>query len=196
MFALCALVMTTLLVNHPTDGAEASHQLRDALVHGGFIVTQCILLIGFTIWSRRSGSSRVPVVVGMVCFCVGSGALMASMLLDGFVSPALALRFAGDPDTARVLLSFGGTVIRFLMPWGLALQLAAMLSWSLVLITQAGVSRVVGAVGVVCAIAVPTGAAFMSLSAHLILGTLLVQVVWYLGLAVSLVYETRVPASS
>jgi len=192
VFALCAVAMTTLLVNHPADGLEANHQLQDALVHGGFIVTQCILLVGFTIWSRLLGAGRVPVVVGMVSFCVGSGALMASMLLDGFVAPALAVRFAANPDTGRVLLTFCGTVIRFLMPWGLALQLTAMLSWSSVLLTGAGVSRIVGAVGVVCAVAVPAAfVSFMHLSAHLIYGAFLVQVVWYLGLAGSLVYESR-----
>jgi hypothetical protein len=198
VFALCAVAMGALLLTHPAGSAgsfadmvkaEASHQLRDALVHGGFMVTECVLMVGFTIWSRLLGANRVPVVVGMVAFCVGAGALLASMILDGFVSPALAIRFGGDLDTARVLLSFCGTVIRFLMPMGLALQCVAILSWSSVLLGSTGVTRGVGMVGVVFAVAVPLLAlAFMNLSAHLILGAIVVQVMWYLGLAVALAY--------
>jgi acyl-coenzyme A thioesterase PaaI-like protein len=95
---------TTLLVNYPSGAAgtfadtlraEASHQLADALVHGGFIITLCALMVCFTIWSRMLGSQRVAVLIGMVSFCVGCGTLIASMILDGFVTPALAARFVG-----------------------------------------------------------------------------------------------------
>src|SRR5580698_3479777 len=102
-FAVCALATAGLLLSHP-DGAagsladmvtaEAAHQLRDGLVHGGFIVTQCVLIVCFAIASRMLGSDRTAVVVGMVLFCVGAGLLIGSMILDGFVSPALAVRFA------------------------------------------------------------------------------------------------------
>jgi hypothetical protein len=199
-FAMCATATATLLVNHPSGAAgtfadtlrtQASHQLADALVHGGFILTLCALMVCFTIWSRMLGSHRVAVVVGMVSFCAGCGALLASMILDGFVSPALAARFvAADPaeglGVARPLLILCGTLIRFLMPWGLALQSVAMFSWSLVLLRMGGIARAVGTLGVICAVTVLTVfLAFTKLSAHLLPAVILVHVFWYAGLAVS-----------
>ena len=205
-FALCGTATAALLVNHPSGAAgtfadtlraEASHQLADALVHGGFIITLCALMVCFTIWSRMLGSQRVAVVVGMVSFCVGCGTLIASMILDGFVSPALAARFVGAGSAeglamARPLLILCGTLIRFLMPWGLALQSVAMFSWSLVLLRMGGIARVAGVFGVVSAVTVLTVfLAFANLSGHVLLGVLLVHVIWYAGIAVSLAHTGR-----
>jgi len=205
-FALCATATATLLVNHPSGAAgtfadtlrsEASRQLTDALVHGGFIVTLCALMVCFTIWSRMLGSQRVAVVVGMVSFCVGCGTLIASMILDGFVLPALAARFVGadaaqGADVARPLFILCGTLIRFLMPWGLALQSVAMFSWSQILLRMGGTARAAGVFGAVCAVTVLTVfVAFTNLSAHILLGTILIHVIWYAGLAVSLAREGK-----
>jgi hypothetical protein len=178
-FAVCALTMAALLAGHSTG--------NPGVVHGGFIVTQCVLMVCFVIWSRMLGSQRVAVVVGMVMFCVGCGALIGSMLLDGFVSPALEARYAGDLGSARILLSFCGTVIRFLMPLGLMLQSVAILSWSSVLVQEAGMTRVVGVFGVICAVTVlGLFLPFINLTAHVVFGAIVLQVGWYLGLAASL----------
>jgi len=205
-FAVCAVATGTLLASHPSGGggsfaerlkAEGANQVSDAFVHGGFIVTLCALMVCFAIWSRMLVRmldwARVPVIVAMVTFCVGCGGLMASMVVDGFASPAIAARFAaaGDPDSlanAKVLLIFCGTLIRILMPLGLAMQAAAMLSWSWVLVNAAGWSRAVGVFGAVCAIAsLILLLAFTDLSARLLPAVILMQVIWYCGLAALLV---------
>jgi hypothetical protein len=199
-FAVCAVATATVLANHPGGGggsfadslkAEARNQLSDAVVHGGFIVTQCVLIVCFVLWSRLLGSARVAVVVGMVAFCVGCGALIASMILDGFVSPALAVRFVGtdSPDNlvmARTLLVFCGTSIRFLIPLGIAFQSVAMLSWSSALLTRsAGRRRAVGIFGSVCAVVLIVAllAAPAKLMTHVLLAGIGVLALWYLGLA-------------
>lgn len=146
-FAFCSFATLTLLANHPAGGghtivelmrAEASHQLADALVHGGFILTLSALIVCFVFLSRELGLGRVPAVIGLVTFSIGCGALMASMILDGLVIPALAQRFTATSgsDTliqASTLFIFAGTVIRFLMPMGLLFQAVAILSWSVLL---------------------------------------------------------------
>jgi hypothetical protein len=58
------------------------------------------------------------VVIGLVTFCVGCGAIMASTVQDGFVIPAPAQRFTGTTNSdaliqANTLLMFSGTLIRF-----------------------------------------------------------------------------------
>jgi len=53
---------------------------------------------------------------------------------------------------ARPLLILCGTLIRFLMPWGLALQSVAMFSWSLVLLRMGGIARAAGVFGAASAV--------------------------------------------
>ena len=110
-FTLCALSSLTLLANHPSGSPgsfadlikdEAAHQVIDGVVHGGFVVTLVALVICFVLLSRFLGLAKTPVVIGLVCFCVGCGALIASMVLDGFATPTIAVRFAAQASMADV----------------------------------------------------------------------------------------------
>jgi hypothetical protein len=205
-FALCALATATLLAIHPSGSggsfadllrAEARNQLIDGVVHGGFIVTLSVLIVCFVLWSRLLGTERVAAVVGLVAFCVGCGGLIASMLLDGFAVPAIAVRFAGaaSPDdlaTARTLLIFCGTLIRFLMPLGVLFQTAAMLSWSSILVAGGWPRRAVGVCGSVSAVVLIIAllVAPAKLTTHLLMMSIGLQVIWYLGLAALLTRRT------
>ena len=198
-FALCALATLTLLANHPNGSAhnladfikeEAHNQFIDGLVHGGFIVTQGALSVCFLLLSRRLGSDRLPVVIAVLAFLIGCGALMASMILDGFASPAIAVRLAGTDSAdnllmAKTLLIFLGTLIRFLMPMGILLQSVAILAWSAVIARGRGLPRAVGVFGLVAAIALIVGllAAPVTMATHVLLGGILLQATWYLALA-------------
>jgi hypothetical protein len=198
-FALCALASLTLLASHPNGGARsladfikdaARDQYIDAFVHGGFIVTLGALIVCFTFLSRCLGSARAAVVIGLVSFSIGSGALMASMILDGFVTPAIAARFAGTDSadnllTAKTLLIFLGTLIRFLMPIGMLLQSLAMFSWSSVIVRGRGLQRVVGAFGLAAALSLIVSllTAPATMAAHVLLGGIALQAIWYFVLA-------------
>jgi hypothetical protein len=195
-FTVCALASLTLLANHPNGSPgsfadlikdEAAHQVVDGVIHGGFVITLVALLICFVILSRLIGLAKTPVVIGLVCFCVGCGALMASMVLDGFVTPAIAVRFAGTDDLqpAKTLFILVGTLIRFLMPMGLLFQFIAMLSWSWAIVRGPGLARAVGLLGSVVAI-FPIVAIFATptaMAAHVILGGVALQAIWYLAIA-------------
>jgi hypothetical protein len=195
-FTLCALASLALLANHPSGSPgsfadlikdEAAHQVIDGVVHGGFSITLVVLIICFVFLSRLLGIAKSSVVIGLVCFCTGCGALIASMVLDGFVTPAIAVRFAGTGDLqpAKTLFILVGTLIRFLMPMGLLFQFVAMLSWSWAIVKGSGLARAVGLLGSVVAIflivaifATPT-----AMAAHVILGGLALQAIWYLAIA-------------
>ena len=198
-FIACALATLTLLANHPMVGArtivdlieaESRNQFVDGLVHGGFIVVLSMLVVCFALFARFLDSTRVGVVTGLVTFCVGCGALMASMLLDGFVIPAIATRFAGtvdaaDLNTAETLFILCDTLIGFLLPMGLLFQAAAMLSWSAVIVRARGWRLAVGVFGgiagallIVSILAVPP-----RLGQHVLLGAIALQSVWYVALA-------------
>ena len=203
-FALCALATLALLASHPAPAGhglvdlineEARHRVRDAMVHGGFIVTLATLLVCFTFFSRRLGMERVPVVAGLVAYCIGCGALMLSMLIDGFAVPAIATRLSDAPGgvdlrSAQTSFLLCGTLVRFLMPLGLLFQAAAMLAWSAVIVRDAGWRRAVGAFGVAAALFLGTAllAAPPMLEQHLLLGGIVLECLWYLALA-GLLYD-------
>ena len=202
--ALCALATLALLASHPAPAghglvdlinAEARDRVRDAMVHGGFIVILATLLVCFTFFSRRLGMERVPVVAGLVAYCIGCGALMLSMLIDGFAVPAIATRFSdapggGDLKSAETSFLLCGTLVRFLMPLGLLFQAAAMLAWSAVIVRDAGWRRAVGICGVAAALFLGTAllAAPPMLEQHLFLGGIVLECLWYLALA-GLLYD-------
>ena len=198
-FGLCALAMPTLLATHPRGGAgslaavlkdEAHDVLTDGLVHGGFIVTLAALVVCFVLLSRRLGSARLPVTIGLTAFCIGAGLLIASMILDGFVTPALAVRFADTASAenltmARALLIFSGTVIRFLMPIGMLFQSAAMVAWSVIIVKHPRLGGSVGAFGLLAGLAliVALPAVPSALMPHVLLAGIALQAIWYLALA-------------
>ena len=155
------IASVVLLASHPDSGAvhdfagvlkaEAADQLMDAIVHGGFIVVLAIELFCYALFSARLKSSQAAATAGLVFFGVGAAFLSASMLLDGLVTPALAAKYLAVPqkiEFAKSLFALVGTLIRFLMPIGLAFQSAAVAAWGLALFTSR-TSRVAGTFGVV-----------------------------------------------
>jgi hypothetical protein len=198
-FAFCSLATLTLLAYHPMPAghaladiiqAEARDQLVDGLVHGGFIATLSVLIVCFALLSRALGMERVAVVAGLVAFCVGCGALMGSMIVDGFVIPAIAVRLGvmGTADglgKAETLFILCGTLIRFLMPMGLLFQGAAMLSWSSAIVGSRGWRLAVGVFGLTGGILVTGGmlAPLPRLREHILLGGIVILAVWYLAIA-------------
>ena len=198
-FALCALATLALMANHPGGGShgfadllkdEANNHFIDGLVHGGFIVILAALTVCFVFLSRWLGTASAPVVIGLVFFFIGSGALMASMILDGFATPAIAARFAGDLSaenllTAKTLFILLGTLIRFLMPMGLLFQSVAIFSWSSVFVRRPGLSRAVGVFGMAAALSLFIALVMVpaAMASHVLLGGIILQAMWYFSLA-------------
>lgn len=198
-FFLCGLASLVLLANHPAGTArdfagvlreEAANKVKDGIVHGGFIFVLAALIVCFVLLAQRLGTRRTPVVVTLVAFCVGCAALMASMLVDGLVIPALAARFIGveAPEqlaAAKALFVFAGTLISFLMPLGIAFQSVAMLALGGLLF--AGPPRRPGAgiaglaFGALILALVTLAPA--SLAAHVLLGSIVLTAVWYFVVA-------------
>jgi hypothetical protein len=210
--ALCSMATFALLLSHPGGGArtftellqaEARDQLTAAMVHGGFMVTLGALLVCFVFLCRYLGAGRIPVVLGFVAFCVGSGVLMASMLVDGFVTPAIAVRFSGltapaDVASAQTLIVMCSTLIRFLMPTGIIFQGIAMLGFSWTLLGRGGLARAAGIYGLVAGVilcgALPVVP--LRMSAHALLIAILLQAAWYFMLSLVVFGTRRVPELS
>jgi hypothetical protein len=197
-FAFCGLASLALLANHPSGAAhdfagvlreEAANQRLDGIVHGGFIFVLAALIVCFLLLARRLGAGRLLVTVTLVTFCIGSAALMASMLVDGLVIPAVAARYVGvdapeNVAAAKALFVFAGTLISFLMPLGIAFQSLSLLSLGGLLIAGLPRRRAAGIFGVgagaliLAAILATAGGA-----AHVLLGSIVLIAVWYFVLA-------------
>lgn len=201
-FALCAVAIFVVLAFHPGGGgrtlteviqAEARDQVKNAVVHGGFILISVILIVCFARLSRILQPARLSVITGFVAFCVGAGALMMSLGLDGLVVPAIAVRClregtAQSLASAQTLFLFSGACIKVLMPTGLLFEGGAMLSYSVAMIAQRRLW--IGGVGVAAGIAMLIGPLLMSgLGPHVLIGGIVVLCVWYLGIAGTLWQE-------
>jgi hypothetical protein len=197
--ACCALITLVLLANHPAGGghsltevisAEARDRTADALVHGGFVITLTALIVCLVSVAHTLGIARPIVLTGLVSFCVGSGMLMLSMILDGLAVPAIATRFIGitDPNAllpARTALMLCGVLIGILMPFGLLLQAATMLSWSIAIAARRGLPLAAAIYGILATALIAGGLllAPVAMSGHLLLGAIVLLALWYGALA-------------
>src|SRR5262249_34333381 len=97
------------------------------------------------------GAGREPVIAGLALSAMGFGALAGSLTLDGLVIPDVAARYLTAPpeatQSAKALFVVCGSLIRFLMPMGLAFQAAAAVAWGLALWRAARPDRIAGALG-------------------------------------------------
>ncbi len=121
--------------------------MMDAVVHGGFIAILAVQMVVYAMFSARLGFWRTAPTAGLIFFAMGTAFLSASMVLDGLVTPAIAVKYLAAPNKlefAKSLFALVGTLIRFLMPLGLAFQSAAVAAWGFALFT----SRVSGAAGI------------------------------------------------
>jgi hypothetical protein len=199
--AVCATLTIFAIAHHPTVSARAPAEAMaqmvqvattDRVVHGALIAIMGVLLFGFTIFSLRRGLHRQTTVAALIAFTAGIAAVIGAALIDGFLTPAIAERYAGAPPdaikAAVPLLVFGALTIQILSKFGFVAMSIGVAFWSADLIATPGVVRATGVIGFVSgivAIGVLTFAGQLdpqSLSAIVI-----VQAVWYLAVAVLLV---------
>jgi hypothetical protein len=200
---LIATVLATygLLANHPggvTGGfaellkSEAANQMMDAIVHGGFIVVLSIQLVCFAVFSTHLCLRRTSVIAGLVFFAIGAVMLSLSLVIDGLVTPAVAVRYASAAsdklEFARSLFVLCGALVRFLMPIGLAFQAAAILGWSTALLGEHGFERAAGVLGaVVFTLTMAALAAdFTGMGPYVLMAALIGLALWYVAVGVIL----------
>jgi hypothetical protein len=185
------IASVALLASHP-DGApakdfagvlkaEAADQIMDAVVHGGFIVVLAVELFCYALFSARMKASAAA-TAGLIAFGAGAAFLSASMLLDGLVTPAIAAKYLAAPNKiefAKSLFVLVGTMIRFLMPIGLAFQSAAVAAWGLALFNSR-TSRIAGAFGIVVGLGLLAafGATASAMNPMVLMGAIAVLALW------------------
>jgi len=165
-------------------------------VHVIAMACLCGLMFGYTVLSQRLDLKRPTVLIGLIAYVFGSVLMLSATILDGFISTGIAADFVNStPDAAQAARWMIHVVESIVLTdtarvaW--VLQSAAAIAWSLALLRDAGMRRVVGYIGLVAgglpaALVIAAGAK-MDLS--VVVGTLLLQAVWNIAAGVLLVRE-------
>jgi hypothetical protein len=201
LFAASGLTLLVLLLVHPHEqmhgfsdlvAFEISHRLIDAFVHGGAIALFVLLLAGHVALARIINSASLPVTLAVTAFGAGCVFMTASLVLDGFVTPALALEHRAAQDLTQqnsieALVRFCGTNIRVLMPMALLAFAASALAWCVPMIRAGGRSRLAGAVsGVIGAmVGAMMTAATPQIRDHTVIVSLVLIALWQLALVMA-----------
>jgi hypothetical protein len=199
--AMCALLTIFAVAHHPTVGARAPAEVltemvrvgtADRVVHGALIAIMGVLLFSFTVFSLRRGLHRATSVAALIAYAAGISAMIGAALIDGFLTPAIAERYAGgQPDAIKAaipFLVFGALTIQILAKFGFIAMSTAVAFWSADLVTTPGVLRATGIVGFASGIVAVGVMAFAGhLNPHSLSALVIIQGIWYLAVAVLLV---------
>lgn len=198
----CAGVSVALLALHPGGAPtsfadvlkdETDHLLQSAIVHGGTVAVLAAELAALAVLATRLGVARAPVIVGLALSAISFVFLALALTLDGLVIPDLARRYLTAPVAAvasgRALFVLVGTLIRFLMPIGLAFQGAAALAWGVALWRSTPTRRVAGglALAVGALMLAALAATITELNPYALIGGFMGQALWLIVLGAGLV---------
>jgi hypothetical protein len=173
--------------------------LLKEMVHGVAIASVCAYAFGYTVLARELGFERPPVLAGLLAYLFGCGAMIGATLLDGFVTPHVAID-AAQAAPARVAFAFDlvhylNIVLNDLSRFGWTAQALAAAAWSLLLVGRSG-TRLAGWIGLLSSalmVALMTTSA-IRMDMPTLLGVLVAQLLWNLTAAVLLWRGPNVPA--
>jgi len=172
-------------------------------VHGGVIALLVLLLAGHVVLRSLLRSATVPVTVAVTAFGGGCVLMTASLVLDGFVTPAHALHYrAAQELTAQQsiegLVGFCATGIGILMPLALLSFAVSALVWCVPLLRSHGRYRIAGAASCVIGglIGIMMSTVAPGLLDHALLASLFLVASWHLVLAFGVLQGTYRPESA
>jgi hypothetical protein len=190
-----ALFTLFAIAHHPTAHGAAPAEIltrirsisgHDRVVHGAIMVFLLALLFGFAVFSARLGLERTMPLIGLIAFAGAVLALAGAAVVDGFLVPDIAEKYAGaDPTNIKVgigLLAYGALVIQELTRLAVISSSVAVVCWSVSLLAPAhGVAtRAVGALGIVSAAYTVIALSRTGyIGPHALLGIAFAQNLWY-----------------
>ena len=138
------------------DAAAVLVQLQalgalSAWVHGVLIALMLTVFFALTEFAWQRGITRPAIRAGLIAYAVGVVAMTGAALVDGFVTPRVAILGAGlraaDLSITAQLLNLCILFNQALARLGAIAMSAAIIAWSLDLLLRAGLERALGVVG-------------------------------------------------
>ena len=180
---------------------QATHQL----IHVVAMLCVLVQLYGYTLLTQRLNPQRPTVRLAYLSFALGSVLMFTATIIDGFVSTDTAAVFLkGSPEAVKfgywMVQTIEGVVLTDIARVAWVLQSIAAVAWSLALLRQAGVQRVVGSIGLVAG-ALPAVAVILAgsnMTVTVVVGVLLVQALWNISAGILLLMfdRSRKPADA
>ena len=196
MIGIAALGLLAALAAHPVVAASgiaealpqiAAARLLDGVVHGAIIAVYAVQLVGFVLLARRLGLDRMVPVAGLVALTLASVAVVGATLLDGFVTPDLALHYLAAPPERQAaagdLLVLVGVTIQDATRLALVAEGMATILWSVPLWQHGHRGSAVLGFGAGSLPAAVILVAAPRLMPHLLIGLLGLQCTWSLAVA-------------
>lgn len=145
---------------HPSGG-DLDRILRIAPVligtHSLAIASLALAAIGFLGLTARLSGAVVPARAGMVSFALGAIAAMCAAVLNGLALPVFVQRHAGSDaatlEVVRLILGYNHALNASFARVFMAATAAAVLFWSIAIVTTRALPRWTGLVGGVAAVA-------------------------------------------
>ncbi len=189
---------------HSHDLSQAIGQLRmlagvSALVHGILITLMWLGFFALSEFTLRRNPARTAIRFGFMAYAMGVAALTGAAIVDGFITARVAQASAGvdatDLKITGQLLNLCVLGNQALARLGVVAMSAGIAAWSADLVRAPGMERVLGvfgiAIGVGCAGALIGGA--LQLDVHGMLGVIVAQGIWCIGVGVLLWRAPPVP---
>ena len=186
---------------HAHDLATVLVQLQalsavSAWVHGVLIALMLIVFFALTEFAWQRGITRPAIRAGLIAYAVGVVAMTGAALVDGFVTPRVAMLSPGvsatDLQVTAQLLKLCMLFNQALASLGAVAMSVGITAWSVDLMRGAGAERALGVFGVAIGLgsagALILGA--LQLDLHGMMLVLLLQVIWTTGVGV-LLLRTR-----
>ena len=175
-----------------------SHQSVHQLIHVVAMLCVLVQLYGYTVLSQRLSLHRPTVRLAYLSFALGSVLMFTATIIDGFISTDTAAVFLkGSPEAIKfgywMVQTIEGIVLTDIARVAWVLQSIAALAWSLALLRQAGVQRVVGSIGLLAG-ALPAAAVILAgsnMTVTVVVGVLLIQALWNISAGVLLLLLDR-----
>ncbi len=170
---------------------------RSAQVHGILIALMYLVFLALTEFSVRRGLARAAVRAALIAYGAGVIFMTAAALVDGFITPRIALAVPAlapaDPALITQFATFASLFNRAFAHCAAVLMCAGIAAWSLGLLRGSVAARVVGVFGLLtgigCALALVGGV--LPLDVHGMAAVLALQSVWTVGVGVLLLREAR-----
>ncbi len=193
LICIGAVLSVLLMMRHPSiqthTVAEAIAQMQDkaalnGFVHGGLLVVLTAIFVGYLGFADLLGWQKLGVRAGAVFYGCGVGCMIGAALINGFIVPALASDYAGQPDavleTLKPIFVLCHSTNQALAQAGTLAMSIGILAWSIELSSRGMAARVIGVLGCLCAALPIVGllSSHLRLNVHGMGLVILAQAIW------------------
>lgn len=203
--ALLSLLSIFAMLHHPSVSAshvneqiaEMNHEAKlNALIHGTLIAFTIAISLCLCVYAQLRRFSRITILFGIICYWLGTLAMITAAIINGFVAAHLASQYIGA-STEQLAIYQGVSRLAWLLnqyfaEFGAIAWCAAMIWWGVDMLKQSKPIKVIGMISMTAATAIIVAmlTSSLSLSVSGMTMVLIIISLWHLVIA-TLIYRYR-----